>query len=71
MSSYHLFYLASERANIVDRASFQALDDEAAVALIEGGGFSIPLELWCGFERVRRFDRAGPAARAGRGVRPV
>lgn len=63
MRRYHLFYLRCEDARAVESAVFQAPDDEAAVALIAEGDFPLPLELWSGYNRIMRFERAS-ASRA-------
>ena len=58
MPRYHLFYLSCENARTVESAIFEAPDDNAAVALIAEGDFALPLELWSGYDRIRRFERA-------------
>jgi hypothetical protein len=58
MPHYHLFYLSCEDARSIESAVFQAPDDEAAVALIQEGEFPLPLELWSGYDRIRRFEHA-------------
>ena len=59
MPHYHLFYLRCEDARTIESALFQAPDDDAAVALIAEGDFPLPLELWSGYNRIKRFERAG------------
>ena len=65
MRHYHLFYLRCEDARSVESAVFEAPDDEAAVALSAEGDFPLPLELWSGYNRIKRFERAA-ASRAAR-----
>lgn len=61
MPHYHLFYMSCEDSRTIESATFQAPDDGAAVALIAEGDFPLPLELWSGYDRVKRFERR-PAA---------
>lgn len=61
MPHYNLFYMACENARSIDCAAFEAPDVDAAEALIAEGDFAIPLELWSGFERIRRYERERPA----------
>ena len=56
MPHYHLFYMSCEDARTIESAVFEAPDDEAAVALIAEGAFPLPLELWSGYNRIRRFE---------------
>jgi hypothetical protein len=55
MKRYHLFYVPAEFARTIESAIFQAPDDEAAIALVLEGEFSRPLELWSGYDRIKRF----------------
>lgn len=58
MPHYHLFYMSREDSRTIESAVFQAPDDDSAVALIAEGDFPFPLELWCGYDRIKRFERA-------------
>ena len=61
MPHYHLFYMSREDARTIESAIFHALDDVSAMTLVADGDFPLPLELWSGFDRVKRFERL-PAA---------
>lgn len=63
MPRYHLFYMMCEDARSIDSANFEAPDDGAAVALIAEGDFAFPLELWSGYDRIKRFERSGEVLR--------
>ena len=56
MPYYHLFYMSSENANTIETTVFEASGDDAAVSLVADGNFAIPLELWSGYERIKRFE---------------
>ena len=66
MPHYHLFYVNRQDARNIESAVFDAPDDAAAEALISESGFALPLELWSGFNRIKRFERS-PEADAPKG----
>ena len=55
MPHYHLFFVSSEDYRTIESAVFEAPDNDAALALIAEGDFAHPLELWSGYDRVKRF----------------
>lgn len=61
MPHYHLFYMSCEDSRTIESAVFHAPDEVTAMVLIAEGDFPLPLELWSGYDRVKRFDRL-PAA---------
>jgi hypothetical protein len=61
MPHYHLFFMGREDSRTIESAVFHAPDDVAAIALSAEGEFPLPLELWSGFDRIKRFERLPPA----------
>jgi hypothetical protein len=62
MPHYHLFYVSRKERNSIGSIRFDAPNDSSALALIAEGGFEHPLELWCGYERIKRFEESPVAS---------
>jgi hypothetical protein len=53
---YRLYFLSQSNGRILRFAEFEALEDEAAIALAAEHQGTGPLELWCRQRKVKRFD---------------
>jgi hypothetical protein len=62
---YRLYFLNPRSGHIIRFAEFEAVDDEAAIALAAEQEGPQPLELWCRQRKVKRFEaEAGQRRRA-------
>jgi hypothetical protein len=65
---FRLYFLSPRDGRILRFTEFEALDDNAALALAEAQRDGGPMELWCRDRKVRTF--AGSGTPAGSGASP-
>jgi hypothetical protein len=65
MPDYRLYTLDMHSGHIDGVEEFHCADDVEAICLCELRNHDVPTELWCGGQKVARFDaRSEPVARA-------
>jgi hypothetical protein len=57
MGEYRLYFLDSVDRLISRSFEFEAASDEAAIRLAEAWREGRPVELWCGTQKLRTWDR--------------
>ena len=56
MACYRLYLMSPHNGHIDSFEEFEAEDDEAAIARLEGRSFKRPAELWASNRKVRRYE---------------
>ncbi|MGQ0557990.1 MAG: hypothetical protein ACT4OE_00125 [Sphingosinicella sp.] len=56
MAYYRLYLMSPHNGHIESVEEFEAHDDEAAIARLEGRSIERPAELWASNRKVRRYD---------------